>query len=126
MNLLTSLLSLSLVLTPILNLGFATRCRPKMLPPGASGGPLFGRDGRLVGLIVDMLEGQTLEDGRILTSTLHAFMPGQMLVQKLPEIHPQFTFLNRFATEAELKAVINGHEDKWWIPVGKQEVPTST
>jgi S1-C subfamily serine protease len=85
-----------------------------VMPPGASGGPIFGKDGRLVGLVVRTLDGQTLEDGAVLASTLHAFIPSGILLRELPKLHPQFTFLNRFATTEESAAVIAAHEDKWW------------
>lgn len=85
-----------------------------VMPPGASGGPIFGGDGRLVGLVVESLEGQTLENGMTLVTTFHSFIPGDVLITELPKLHPAFEFINRFASEAELAAALAKFQDPWY------------
>jgi S1-C subfamily serine protease len=85
-----------------------------VMPPGASGGPIFGGDGRLVGLVVESLEGQTLENGMTLVTTFHSFIPGDVLIAELPKLHPAFQFLNRFASEEEFAAALMSFHDGWY------------
>ena len=85
-----------------------------VMPPGASGGPIFGGDGRLVGLVVESLEGQTLENGITLVTTFHSFIPGDVLLAELPKLHPSFEFTNQFASEEEHDTALARFRDPWW------------
>lgn len=94
-----------------------------VMPPGASGGPIFGRDGLLVGLVVESLEGQTLENATTLVTTFHSFIPGDVLLAELPTIHPSFEFMNRFATVEEHDAALARFPNPWWVFGGGADQP---
>lgn len=86
-----------------------------VMGPGASGGPVFGRDGRLVGLVVEMLHGKNITDsGEILHSIFHAIIPSGVLLRELKTLHPRFKFINKFGHPQEAEDAIAAWEDKWW------------
>lgn len=85
-----------------------------VMGPGASGGPVFGRDGQLVGIVVQLLEGLYM-DGRLQPSIFHAIVPGEILLRELPKLHPIFRFKNKFATSEEGARAVEEWSDKWWI-----------
>lgn len=96
-----------------------------VMPPGASGGPIFGHDGLLVGLVVESLEGQTLENGTTLITTFHSFIPGDVLLAELPKMHPSFEFTNRFATVEEHDAALARFPNPWWVASAGADQPAS-
>jgi len=95
-----------------------------VMPPGASGGPVFASDG-LLGVVVESLEGQTLENGMTLVTTFHSFIPGDVLLAELPKIHPSFEFKNQFATVEEHDAALARFPDQWWVVSGGTDQPAS-
>jgi hypothetical protein len=94
-----------------------------VMPPSASGGPIFGRDGLLVGLVVESLEGQTLASGMTLVTTFHSFIPGDVLLAELPKMHPSFEFTNQFASEEKHDAALAKFSGPWWVVSGREDQP---
>lgn len=70
-----------------------------VMNPGASGGPIFGADGCMVGLVVQTLEGQhVVEHGanRILQSTFHAALPADVIMREVRGLHPELALFNEW------------------------------
>ena len=58
-----------------------------VMGPGASGAPVFGGDGQMVGLVVEHLAGVYLTDTDTeMMSTYHCAVPGDVLLTELPKL----------------------------------------
>jgi hypothetical protein len=69
-----------------------------VMGPGASGGPIFGADGCLVGLVVRTLEGKKLDDiGNMLQSTFHAALPGNLMLDEVRCLDQRLEMLNTWS-----------------------------
>jgi S1-C subfamily serine protease len=70
-----------------------------VMGPGASGGPIFGADGCLVGLVVHTLEGKKLDDGgSVLQSTFHAALPGNLILDEIRSLDVRLENLNTWVS----------------------------